>query len=222
MIRSLMNMDISTVIAMLIAVFTAMSFHEMMHGLVSWWLGDPTAKMNGRLSLNPFRHIDWAGLVCLLLFGFGWARPVPIDSRYYKDEKAGIVWTSFAGPMSNFLLCFIFVLAYYGLGMLAPSFALTNWFGQFLMTLFSVSASINAGFGIFNLIPIPPLDGAKVFWAFLPDNLYYKYMRPQPWMQMVLVVLLVSGLLSPLLSTMRGTLISWFSDAAMAFWGMFV
>lgn len=222
MIRSLLNLDFEGILCQAIAVILAMSIHEMAHALVSYWLGDPTAKRMGRLSLNPFHHIDWMGLLCLFLFGFGWARPVPIDSRYYKDEKAGIVWTSFAGPVANFLLSFVMILIYYGLAYLATGFALGNWFGQFLMNVCSYTAIISAGFGIFNLIPIPPLDGAKIFWAFLPDETYYKWMRPQPWMQMIFILLVCFGVFTTPLSAMRNTLIGWMSSAASAFWGLFL
>ena len=105
----LAGLSISELLMMIIAVILSMSVHELAHGLVSYWLGDPSAKYAGRLSLNPLRHIDWLGMFCLLAFGFGWARPVPIDSRYYKDPKSRIIWTSFAGPLANFLLGFVCV-----------------------------------------------------------------------------------------------------------------
>lgn len=215
MIRNFMNMDISSILASLIAVILAMSIHEMAHGLVSWWLGDPTAKMRGRLSLNPFRHIDWIGLLCLFFFGFGWAKPVPIDSRYYKDEKAGIIWTSFAGPAANFLLSFLCLLIYTLLIRFAYGAWLTTWFGHFILSVLYTTAVISAGFGIFNLIPIPPLDGAKIFWAFLPDKDYYRLMRGNQWLNLVLLLLIASGLLSGPLITMRSTLLQWMQNACL-------
>lgn len=221
MIRSLASMSFESIICTAIAVFLAMSVHEMAHALVSYWMGDPTAKRMGRLSLNPFAHIDWMGLLCLFLFGFGWAKPVPIDSRYYKDEKAGIVWTSFAGPFSNLLLAFLAIFIYYGIVMLAPGFAV-NPVGGFICSLMASIASINIGFGIFNLIPVPPLDGAKIFWAFLPDQEYFKWMRPQPWMQFVLILLIVFGVFTTPLSIARSTMITWFSEASIHVWQLFV
>ena len=107
--------NLSNIIYLVIAVVLSMSIHETAHGLVSYWMGDPTAKMEGRLSLNPFKHVDWIGLVCLLVCGFGWAKPVPVDARYYKDAKTGIIWTSFAGPIANFLLSFICIFLFYAL-----------------------------------------------------------------------------------------------------------
>ena len=104
--------SLQSIVYLVIAVILSMSIHETAHGLVSYWIGDPTAKLEGRLSLNPFKHVDWLGLVCLLICGFGWAKPVPIDARYYKDAKTGIIWTSFAGPVANFLLSFICIFLF--------------------------------------------------------------------------------------------------------------
>ena len=109
----ILGQSLSQIIVLVIAVILSMSIHEVAHGLVSYWFGDPTARQAGRLSLNPFAHIDWSGLLCLLLFGFGWAKPVPVDPRYYKDPKAGMIWTAFAGPLANFLLSFVCVFLYY-------------------------------------------------------------------------------------------------------------
>lgn len=212
MIRSLMNLDLEGIVIRVLAVIFAMSFHEMAHALMSYAFGDQTARQSGRLSLNPFHHVDWWGLLCLLLFGFGWARPVPVDPRYYKDPKAGMVWTAFAGPLANFVLSFVCIMFYYMLAALAPAFALTNIFGQFLMQLFSTTAVISAGFGVFNLIPIPPLDGAKVFWAFLPDRDYFRFQRPNQWVYFLFILLIVSGVASGPLNMMISTLIGWMSS----------
>ncbi len=212
MIRSLMNLDLEGIVIRVLAVIFAMSFHEMAHALMSYAFGDQTARRSGRLSLNPFHHVDWWGLLCLLLFGFGWAKPVPVDPRYYKDPKAGMVWTAFAGPLANFVLSFVCIMFYYMLAALAPAFALTNFFGQFLMQLFSATAAISAGFGVFNLIPIPPLDGAKVFWAFLPDRDYFRFQRPNQWVYFLFILLIVSGVASGPLNMMISTLIGWMSS----------
>ena len=153
--------NLSNIIYLVIAVVLSMSIHETAHGLVSYWMGDPTAKMEGRLSLNPFKHIDWVGLVCLLVCGFGWAKPVPVDARYYKDAKTGIIWTSFAGPIANFLLSFICVFLFYALYKFAPYFMMSS-VGYFISNTLTYTGLISTGFGIFNLIPVPPLDGSKV------------------------------------------------------------
>ena len=190
-----------------------MSIHEVAHGLVSYWMGDPTAKLEGRLSLNPFKHIDWAGLVCLLFFGFGWAKPVPIDSRYYKDSKTGIIWTSFAGPVANFLLSFICVFLFYALYKFAPQFIFTAA-GNFISSVLSYTGLISTGFGIFNLIPIPPLDGSKVVFSFLPDDKYYKFIEGAPWMNFLFIALIFTGVLNSPLGMLRAQMISFFEMVA--------
>ena len=222
MIRSLLSMDFTTVISYIIAVVLSMSIHEMAHAFVSKLFGDPTAERSGRLSLNPFAHIDWTGLVCLLLFGFGWAKPVPIDSSYYKDRKTGIVWTAFAGPLANFLLAFIVLLVYFGIIMLAGGSFSSSGFGVFLLNTCYLTAVLSVGFGIFNLIPVPPLDGSKVIFAFLPDDVYYKFIQGSRWMYLIFILLIVSGVLTWPLGTARTTLMEWLSTAAISFWKLFV
>lgn len=201
--------SISDIIYLAIGVILSMSIHEVAHGLVSYWMGDSTAKLEGRLSLNPFKHIDWAGLVCLLFFGFGWAKPVPIDSRYYKDAKTGIIWTSFAGPVANFLLSFICVFLFYALYKFAPQFIFTAA-GNFISSVLSYTGLISTGFGIFNLIPIPPLDGSKVVFSFLPDDKYYKFIEGAPWMNFLFIALIFTGVLNSPLGMLRAQMISFF------------
>lgn len=201
--------SISDIIYLAIGVILSMSIHEVAHGLVSYWMGDPTAKLEGRLSLNPFKHIDWAGLVCLLFFGFGWAKPVPIDSRYYKDAKTGIIWTSFAGPVANFLLSFICVFLFYALYKFAPQFIFTAA-GNFISSVLSYTGLISTGFGIFNLIPIPPLDGSKVVFSFLPNDKYYKFIEGAPWMNFLFIALIFTGVLNSPLGMLRAQMISFF------------
>lgn len=205
--------NISNIIYLAIGVILSMSIHEVAHGLVSYWMGDPTAKLEGRLSLNPFKHIDWAGLVCLLFFGFGWAKPVPIDSRYYKDAKTGIIWTSFAGPVANFLLSFICVFLFYALYKFAPQFIFTAA-GNFISSVLSYTGLISTGFGIFNLIPIPPLDGSKVAFSFLPDDKYYKFIEEAPWMNFLFIALIFTGILNSPLGMLRAQMISFFEMVA--------
>lgn len=184
----------SSIIYQAIAVIFALSIHELAHGLVSYWMGDPTAKLSGRLSLNPLAHIDWAGLICLLICGFGWAKPVPVDSRYYKDMKTGLIWTSFAGPLANFILSFIALFIYYALLKFVPMFAVGS-IGIHILNILQYTAVISCGFGIFNLIPIPPLDGSKIIFSFLPDDKYYRFIEGTPWMSFLFMVLLIGGII---------------------------
>ena len=213
-------MSLESLAVQMIAVILAMSVHEMAHGLMSYWLGDPTAKNMHRLSLNPFRHIDWSGLLCLLIFGFGWAKPVPVDPYYYKDRKTGCIWTAFAGPAANFILAFVCVLIYYGLIRFSPQFALMNGIGQFIEQVMAVTAIISTGFGIFNLIPVPPLDGSKIVFAFLPEDKYYKFTRGTPWMTILFIALLWSNVATGPIIWLRGEFIDIFSKAAMSLFGL--
>ena len=205
--------SLQSIVYLVIAVILSMSIHETAHGLVSYWMGDPTAKLEGRLSLNPFKHVDWLGLVCLLICGFGWAKPVPIDSRYYKDAKTGIIWTSFAGPVANFLLSFICVFLFYALYKFAPQFIFTAA-GNFISSVLSYTGLISTGFGIFNLIPIPPLDGSKFAFSFLPDDKYYKFIEGAPWMNFLFIALIFTGVLNSPLGMLRAQMISFFEMVA--------
>ncbi|EOS61939.1 hypothetical protein C815_00301 [Firmicutes bacterium M10-2] len=215
----LFNLSLTSLIVMIIAVILSMSIHEVAHGLVSYWLGDSSAKYAGRLSLNPFRHIDWLGLLCLLCFGFGWAKPVPIDPSCYKDPKTGIIWTSFAGPLANFLLSFLCVILYYMMIKLSPQFFISTP-GQFIAQVFASTASMSIGFGIFNLIPIPPLDGAKIVWSFLPDSIYYKINNGAWWMNLLFFALLYSGIIGQPIGMLRSSIIEAFSTVAIHLFGL--
>lgn len=211
--------NLEYIFSLVIAVILAMSIHEMAHGLVSYWLGDPTAKLQGRISLNPFAHVDWLGVLCLLLFHFGWAKPVPVDPSYYKDRKTGIIWTSFAGPVANFLLAFVCIFCLILILKLNPLFLYSN-LGSLLESILSMTATLNIGFGLFNLIPVPPLDGSKVLFAFLPDEQYYRFIQGSPFFMLVLVVLIYLGILSQPLSMMQNGIWNAFVQICSFFLGM--
>ncbi len=189
------DLSIRSFVLRMIAVLLSLSIHELAHGLVSYRLGDPTAKLEGRLTLNPFHHIDIFGFVCLLVFGFGWAKPVPVDARYYRNKKTGLIWTAFAGPMSNFVLGFVCVFIYYALMKFVPS-GLNTGIGLFLLQVLAVTARLSIGFGIFNMIPVPPLDGSKVLFAFLPDETYYRFIQGSTVYIAILFAALYIGILN--------------------------
>lgn len=140
---------------------------------------------------------------------------MPIDPWHYKDPKAGSVWTAFAGPMANFILSFVCILIFEILVYFTGGFVSTA-VGSFLISTLSTTAILSAGFGIFNLIPVPPLDGAKVFWAFLPDREYFRLNNPPAWVNLLFMVVIFSGILSSPLSIMRSTLIGWMESGALA------
>ncbi|HIX66317.1 MAG TPA: site-2 protease family protein [Candidatus Anaerotruncus excrementipullorum] len=186
------------------AVLLAISLHEFAHGWVSWKLGDPTPKATGRISLNPFHHLDLWGTLCLIVFHFGWAKPVQINPWYYKNRKLGTVLVSLAGPGMNFLLAF---LATFLQGVvLRVTGGYVGQAGYYLYMLLAYIAAINLGLGVFNLIPIPPLDGSKVLGALLPEELYFRYMRLEQYGFILLVVLLATPLLDRPLSLATGLL----------------
>lgn len=181
--------SIGTAVLRVTAVFLCLTVHETCHGLAAYVLGDPTAKQMHRLSLNPLRHIDWFGLLMMFLFGFGWAKPVPVDMRYFKKPKQGMAITALAGPVSNFLLA-ILLLFFSKLIYLYASYTITiNIFYQFFIT----TSILSVGLGLFNLIPIPPLDGSKVLAVLLPDRTYYQLMHYERFGMILLLVLVMAN-----------------------------
>ena len=169
----------------LVGVFLCLTIHETCHGLAAYALGDPTAKSMHRLSLNPLRHIDWIGLCMMFFCGFGWAKPVPVDPRYFRKPKQGMALTALAGPVSNLLLALLLLLGSRLIYQFAPYSEAWNGIFYFLLR----TAILSVGLGIFNLIPIPPLDGSKILAAFLPDRTYFQLMRYERYGMLLLIVL---------------------------------
>ena len=168
------------------AVLLCLSVHETCHGLAALVLGDPTAKARHRLSLNPLRHIDWLGLAMMFVAGFGWAKPVPVNPNYFKKPKQGMAVTALAGPASNFLLALLAMLISRLIYLYAPYNPV--WQTVFDFCLYTV-APLSIGLGIFNLLPLPPLDGSKVLAMFLPDRAYAVWMRYERYGMLVLLAL---------------------------------
>ena len=168
------------------AVLLCLSVHETCHGLAALVLGDPTAKARHRLSLNPLRHIDWLGLAMMFVAGFGWAKPVPVNPNYFKKPKQGMAVTALAGPASNFLLALLAMLISRLIYLYAPYNPV--WLTVFDFCLYTV-APLSIGLGLFNLLPLPPLDGSKVLAMFLPDRAYAVWMRYERYGMLVLLVL---------------------------------
>jgi len=175
------------------AILIAISMHEFAHGYMSYRLGDPTPKQNGRLSLNPLQHLDPMGTLCLLILHFGWAKPVRVNPDYYQNKKMGMVMVALAGPVMN--LC-IALMATFGMGIiLKVTGGEAGTATQFLFTFLSYTSMINTGLGVFNLIPVPPLDGSKVLGAILTEDKYFKYMQYEKYGMIILVILLMLNIL---------------------------
>lgn len=183
------------------AVLIAISMHEFAHGYVSYRLGDPTPKQKGRLSLNPFAHLDLVGTLCLLFFHFGWAKPVLVNPYYYKERKKGMVMVALAGPAMNFSIAFLSTFFMGVIFKITGGYAGT--FIQYLYTFLNYVSLINIGLGVFNLIPIPPLDGSKVLGAILPEDKYFKYMQYEKYGAIILMALLYLGVLDIPLGILR-------------------
>ena len=168
------------------AIFICLTVHETCHGLAAYTLGDPTAKAMNRLSLNPLRHIDGFGLAMMFVAGFGWAKPVPVNPLYFKKPKQGMAVTALAGPVSNFVLAALMIGVSKLIYLYAPyGFA---WDLVFTFCLYTV-APLSVGLGLFNLLPIPPLDGSKVVAVLLPDRLYIQLMRYERYGMILLLLL---------------------------------
>ena len=189
------------------AVLLAISVHEAAHGYASYKLGDYTAKSMGRISVNPFRHLDPIGALCMLVFGFGWAKPVMVNPYNFKNPTRDMALVSAAGPISNFLMAFIAVALFKILTLIPmPDILIVQIVFMFLSTF----ALLNIGLGVFNLLPIPPLDGSKIFLPLLPNKLYYDIMRYERYGWLILVFALSLGVLDPILGTMQSAILSLF------------
>ena len=189
-------------------VLMSLAVHECAHGWVSYKCGDPTARNLGRLTLNPIKHLDPFGAFSMLLFGFGWAKPVPVNSRYYKHPKWQMALVASAGPISNLILAFISLIIL-NLLLLIPalreSVALMLTAGEagsfggamlyLLFRLFYQMTWLNIYLAVFNLLPIPPLDGSRILFIFLPTKAYFGIMRYERFIQMALIMLFFIGVL---------------------------
>lgn len=203
---------------MLLSVIPALvciTLHELAHGYTAYRLGDDTAKSAGRLTLNPVRHIDWLGLAMMVSMGFGWAKPVPVDMRNFKNPRAGMAITAAAGPLCNLLLC-VALLFVYGLVYLPLTGADTGLAEAVLNTV-STTAHLSLALAVFNIIPISPLDGSKILFSFLSEKGYSRLMRYERYGMIFLLIVVATGILRSPLSTV----VSWLFDKLFVFaqWG---
>lgn len=198
---------IIAVLSRCFVVFCCLPIHELAHGLMAHLLGDDTAKRKGRLSLNPFAHLNPIGTVMIFLFGIGYANPVPINPRNFKNEKGGMALTALAGPLANLLMGFVSVWGFF----IFTKFTGSSAIGSAVAYFFLYSAQINVMLAVFNLFPIPPLDGSKILAAVLPDKIYYKYMMYERYIMIALMILLFTGVLDTPISFLTSKLLNFIS-----------
>lgn len=204
-------------------VLIAITFHEFAHAFVADRLGDDTARREGRLSLNPLDHLDPIGTVLLLFAGFGWGKPVHVNPRNYTRKMSmekGEALVSIAGPVMNFILAIIFAIVYYGIVKLASLSFLNSEMGGIVLDLIGATVSINIGLGLFNLIPLPPLDGSKVIMPFLPYKAKSFFINNEQIFYIVFVVLWITNLTSYIITPGINLVTGWISNLAAAIWGL--
>lgn len=196
MLRSLLSgQGLLTVLIHAIVLFTALPIHEFSHGYIANKLGDDTAYYAGRLTLNPFAHFDLWGSLCLLLCGFGWAKPVPVNPVKFRKTsmKTGMALTALAGPVSNLILAFLAYTLMKLSVFVLPRFIPNTETVSILVRVFATMSSVNLSLCVFNLIPIPPLDGSRIAYAILPDRIYWGMMKYEQYIRIGLFVLIFIG-----------------------------
>lgn len=186
--------NIYTLLDMAVILVISLPFHEFAHALTAYLLGDDTAKRAGRLTLNPLKHLDPIGAICLLIAHFGWAKPTPVDPSKFKNRKGGMAITAIAGPVSNLLLAFV------------SEFILLKFFdlndNGIFANFFYLMAVVNIGLAVFNLIPINPLDGSRILALILPERVEMALYRSEQWMMVIVMLIIFSGVLNGPLNTL--------------------
>ncbi len=200
-----MNETILDYLIKALVLFTAVPVHECAHAWVAEKMGDDTGRKQGRITLNPFAHLTLWGSLMMILVGFGWGKPVSVDPRNFKNPKKGMVLTSLAGPASNFIMAFLSMIVYKVLAFL--SFAKDSSTLDMLATVFVYITLINISLAVFNFLPIPPLDGSKIFNAILPEKWYFTIMKYENFIFIALIILVYSGLLDTPLSFLQDKVI---------------
>lgn len=204
--------------ARLFVLFCVAPIHEFAHALVAHKLGDDTARLSGRLTINPLAHIDPIGALLIVVCGFGYLKPVPVNPRSFKNQKSGMALTALAGPASNLIMAFLFTLCFCGLlrfttvseGTMAYS---TAYF-------FLYAAQVNISLAVFNFIPVPPLDGSRIAALLIPNKYYYKIMKNERYIMLAVMALVLLGTFDKPMAYASGWISSLFQRAGAAIFGL--
>lgn len=216
LIDQLRSGNVIALVYMLPILVVTLTVHELCHGLAAYALGDTTAKTQGRLSLNPLKHIDLMGFATLLLFGFGWAKPVGVDLRNLKKPKRDFALVAVAGPFSNFFLALLCVIiaCFLGVEFDGIRFSYPQHLAEMAVYALIYAIQINLGLGVFNMLPIPPLDGSRLLASFLPDKIYVKYLQAGRYGMFVVLALIAFGSLNGFLGSIINMIFKAMFDAA--------
>lgn len=200
-----------TFFSRLFVIFCTMPIHEYAHALIATKLGDQTPRLSGRLTLNPMAHISPLGAIMIFLCGFGYAKPVNVNPRNFKDPKKGMALTAIAGPISNLIMGFVFIFIATLVSNLADTTSTMIYVIYYFLTF---AAVVNVNLAVFNLLPIPPLDGSRILQLLIPAKYYYKFLQYERYIVLVVFVLIMTGVLSTPLSYISSLIINLFSNIA--------
>ena len=192
----------------------ALTFHEAAHGYVAYLLGDRTAKASGRLTLNPLAHLDLLGTLCMVIAGVGWAKPVPVDPRNFKHPKWGMAITALAGPCANVLLALVLMIAALAMNMV------NNTIVSALAQFFYITAVLNTGLAVFNLLPVPPLDGSKLLFPLLPNRALAWVAKYEGYIRFALLALIILGAMDGIIGSAQGYVFNVILKISLGFYNM--
>lgn len=200
---------VAYVFSALVVIFLTLPFHEYAHAFIADKLGDRTARYQGRLTANPMAHIDYLGAIGILFLGFGWAKPVPVNARNFKNPKLGMALTAVAGPLMNVILAFVSVFLVFTLHTIKPEVEneTLRFFVVFFLNFFDFYSILNINLAVFNLLPIPPLDGSRLLAVVLPTKYYFSLMRYERYISLFIILLIWIGVLDGPLNFLRGWLL---------------
>ncbi len=201
----------------LFVIFCTMPIHEYAHALIATKLGDQTPRLSGRLTLNPMAHISPLGAIMIFLCGFGYAKPVNVNPRNFKDPKKGMALTAIAGPISNLIMGFVCIFLATLVSYIGEISSLMIYAIYYFLTFAGV---VNVNLAVFNLLPIPPLDGSRILQLLIPAKYYYKFLQYERYIVIIVFVLIMTGVLSTPLSFISNIIISLFSSISNIPFGM--